>query len=155
MGTSSDATSSLPAFVRCSPRTRRTRGAAAPTKCLLPGGGYSLTHHALYPPHPGYTTFCVLAGIDPQDKAGEAAGLPPVDGIDLWPFISGANATAPRTEVWLGSNGAGDSDNSQHPIVQALIRADGYKVLWGNVIEVRGGGFGLSPPLPSIHFLPH
>jgi hypothetical protein len=37
--------------------------------------------------------------------------------------------------VWLGSGGAGDVDNSKDPIVQGLIRADGYKVLWGNVIE--------------------
>ena len=82
-----------------------------------------------------YTTFCGLAGIDPTDTAAQAAGLPPYDGVDLWPLLSGANTTGPRTEIWLGSGGAGDVDNSKNPIVQGLIRADGYKLLWGNVIE--------------------
>ena len=80
-----------------------------------------------------YATYCALAGVEPGDARAAAAGLPPVDGHDLWPLISGANATGPRTEVWLGSGGAGDSDNSNNPIVQAYIRADGYKVLYGNV----------------------
>ena len=82
-----------------------------------------------------YVTYCGLAGVSAQDAKAEAAGLPPIDGLDLWPLLSGANTTGPRTEVWLGSGGAGDSDNSKSPIVQAYIRADGYKVLWGNVIE--------------------
>ena len=30
-----------------------------------------------------YSTLCALAGVDPFDKKGEAAGLPPVDGLDL------------------------------------------------------------------------
>jgi arylsulfatase I/J len=82
-----------------------------------------------------YATYCALAGVDPADARAAAAGLPPVDGLNLWPLLSGANASAPRTEVWLGSGGAGDSDGSTNPIVQGYIRADGYKVLYGNVIE--------------------
>jgi arylsulfatase B len=82
-----------------------------------------------------YATYCGLAGVGTEDDKAKAANLPPVDGLDLWPLLSGANATGPRTEVWLGSGGAGDSDNSKDPIVQAYIRADGYKVIYGNVIE--------------------
>jgi arylsulfatase I/J len=82
-----------------------------------------------------FRTLAGLAGVDPEDPKAAAAGLPPVEGYDLWPLLSGANATSPRTELWLGSGGAGDSDSSQSPILQGLIRADGYKVLWGNVIE--------------------
>ena len=82
-----------------------------------------------------YTTFCNLAGIDPHDQVGVKAGLPDIDGVDLWPLLSGTNSTPPRTEIWLGSGGAGDSDNSNDPIVQAYIRADGYKIIYGNVIE--------------------
>ena len=82
-----------------------------------------------------YATYCDLAGVSPVDERAAAAGLPPVDGVSLWPLISGANTTGPRTEAWLGSGGAGDSDNSNDPIVQGFVRADGYKVLWGNVIE--------------------
>jgi arylsulfatase B len=102
---------------------------------FLPAARAGTTTEALMGIEDWYTTVCNLAGIDPADKEGEAAGLPPVDGIDLWPFISGANSTPPRTEVWLGSNGPGNADNSKDPIVQALIRADGYKVIWGLVIE--------------------
>ena len=38
-----------------------------------------------------YTTFCGLAGADPRDARAERSGLPPVDGVDLWPEISGRN----------------------------------------------------------------
>ncbi len=82
-----------------------------------------------------YVTYCGLAGVGTEDAKARAAGLPQVDGYDLWPLLSGANATGPRTEVWLGSGGAGDEDNSKDPIVQAYIRKDGYKVIWGAVIE--------------------
>ena len=82
-----------------------------------------------------FRTLAGLAGVDPEDAKAAAAGLPPVEGYDLWPLLSGANATSPRTELWLGSGGAGDVDNSQDPILQGLIRSDGWKVLWGNVIE--------------------
>lgn len=81
-----------------------------------------------------YTTFCALAGVDPTDDKGGAAGLPPVDGHDMWPLLSGANSTSPRTEVVIGSAGV---DGSQYhdgdTVVQALIRADGYKLMWGSV----------------------
>ena len=47
------------------------------------------------------TTLCGLAGGDSvacaADPSAAAAGLPPVDGLDLWPALSGANATSPRT----------------------------------------------------------
>jgi len=35
-----------------------------------------------------YTTFCKLAGVDEFDQLGHDYGLPPVDGIDLWPMIT-------------------------------------------------------------------
>jgi hypothetical protein len=46
-----------------------------------------------------YVTFAALAGADPFDERAAAAGLPPVDGHNLWPLLSGENATSPRTEV--------------------------------------------------------
>jgi arylsulfatase I/J len=82
-----------------------------------------------------YTTFCSLAGVDPSDKSGVAAGLPDYDGYDLWPYFSGANATGPRSEIWLGSGKPGDSDNSANPMVQSYIRSDGWKIIYGSVIE--------------------
>ena len=47
-----------------------------------------------------YATWCALAGVDPTDERGAKAGLPPVDGVNLWPYISGETDTSPRTEVF-------------------------------------------------------
>ena len=46
-----------------------------------------------------WATFAALAGTDPTDHRAAAAGLPPLDGLDMWPMLSGANETSPRTEV--------------------------------------------------------
>ena len=102
---------------------------------LVPAARRGAVEHGFAASEDWFRTFAGLAGVDPTDEKAAAAGLPPVEGYDLWPLLSGANATSPRTELWLGSGGAGDVDNSQHPILQGLVRADGYKVLWGNVIE--------------------
>lgn len=81
-----------------------------------------------------YTTFCNLAGVDPFDARGAAAGLPPVDGLDMWPLLSGANSTSPRTEIIMGSSGpTGLLYQSGDTVVQGLIRSDGYKLLWGQI----------------------
>jgi len=64
-----------------------------------------------------YATFCALAGLDAADDDAvdqTGARLPGTDGFDVWPLVSGANATSPRTELPLtlgphqpgGSNGA-------------------------------------------------
>ena len=37
-----------------------------------------------------YATFCAFAGVRPADEVAAAAGLPPVDGEDIWPTILGA-----------------------------------------------------------------
>lgn len=36
------------------------------------------------------------------DARAAAAGLPQYDSLDMWPLLSGANATSPRTEVPVG-----------------------------------------------------
>ena len=82
-----------------------------------------------------YTTFCALAGVDPTDARAAAAGLPPVDGLNLWPWLSGANATSPRTEVPVGSAGseAGFPPSMANAtVVQALVTADGWKLMVGS-----------------------
>jgi len=50
-----------------------------------------------------YSTFVALAGVDVEDKAAAAAGLPPVDGINQWPLLSGRITTAPRSEIHLST----------------------------------------------------
>ena len=62
-----------------------------------------------------YATFCSLAGVDKHDSRAQAANLPPVDGLDMWPMLSGQNMTSPRTEV---------------PLSPGLISGD-YKILMG------------------------
>jgi arylsulfatase I/J len=78
-----------------------------------------------------YVTFCGLAGVDPADARAAAAGLPPVDGLDAWPVLSGASAASGRRLQFLGSSdGSPDKGNT---IVQGVIRAaDGYKLLLGD-----------------------
>jgi arylsulfatase B len=79
-----------------------------------------------------YTTFCALAGVDPTDARAAAAGLPPVDGLNVWPVLSGANATSGRLMQFLGSTD--DAPGLGRTIVQGVIRvADGYKLLLGDV----------------------
>eukprot|EP00911_Craspedida_sp_UC1_P002924 UC1_evm6s2133 len=51
-----------------------------------------------------YTTLCRLAKINATDTEAASVGLPPVDGIDQWPVISGVvppDQPGPRDEVHL------------------------------------------------------
>ena len=78
-----------------------------------------------------YTTFCALAGVDPSDHTAAAYGLPPVDGVNQWPLLSGKNSTPPRSEIWLGAADPLPSANHGTTLVQGLIDKDGYKILVG------------------------
>ena len=51
-----------------------------------------------------YATFAFLAGEDPTDHLAASSGLPPIDSVNLWPLISGANATSPRAVLPLDDN---------------------------------------------------
>jgi hypothetical protein len=46
-----------------------------------------------------------MAGGNPADTEGEAAGVPPVDGLNVLPLLLGRNTTSPRTEIFF-QNGA-------------------------------------------------
>ena len=94
---------------------------------LLPAAARGRTLTGLVAVEDIVSTFATLAGLDPFDARGAAAGLPPVDGVNLWPWLSGANATSPRTEVVLGACAGGAADGPT--AVQGLIRSDGYKLL--------------------------
>ena len=79
------------------------------------------------------TTFCAIAGVDPTDERAAAAGLPPVTGVNLWPLISGANATRPRDVVLLGASATGNQADGE-TIVQGYINASsGLKILLGEL----------------------
>lgn len=46
-----------------------------------------------------YTTFCDLAGVDSSDSGEGRFG---VDGMNVWPIITGSNSTSPHDEIVLG-----------------------------------------------------
>ena len=99
-----------------------------------------------------YVTYCMLGGGSEEeckaDPSAAAAGLPPVDGLDLWPLLSGATGVSPRTEVAVDIKG--DS--------LCLIQGQ-YKLLVGNQI-IAGWEGPIYPNAssqqsdPSAHHLP-
>ncbi len=102
---------------------------------LLPPSRRGQTEEGFIGIEDWYRTFLRLAGVDPTDERAAAAGLPPTEGFDMWPLLSGANGTSPRTEVWIGSagDGNGDGPTPDRALVQGLIRADGWKLLHGSL----------------------
>ena len=51
-----------------------------------------------------YPTLSKLAGASPDDPpAPGVTDIPEVDGFDMWPYITGAVAESPRTEVLISS----------------------------------------------------
>ena len=62
--------------------------------------------------------FCALARVDPKDEAAAQAKLPPVDSMNMWPLISGANSTSPRVDI---------------PVSNMTLISGDYKILTGTV----------------------
>ena len=46
-----------------------------------------------------YATVAGIAGVDPTDHRAAAAGLPPIDALNMWPYWSGAATASPRTAI--------------------------------------------------------
>jgi hypothetical protein len=48
-------------------------------------------------------TFAAIVGVDPMDHkaAADPTHLPPIDSLNMWPMISGANISSPRDELVL------------------------------------------------------
>jgi arylsulfatase I/J len=91
-----------------------------------------------------YTTFCALAGVDPTDSEAAAAGLPPVEGLDMSGLLTGSNRTSPRMELIIGSSN-GKSIQEGNTTVQGVTRADGWKLLIGGL----GSAFWQGPIYPN------
>ena len=77
-----------------------------------------------------YSTYAGLAGVDATDHRAAAAGLPPVDGVDMWPLLSGARATSPRTEVQIGDSSTLEPNGDGDTLVGGIINGS-YKLLVG------------------------
>ena len=67
-----------------------------------------------------YTTFCKLAGVDATDSGD---GKFPVDGLDVWPILTGENSTSPHHQIVLGYN-----FSASHPNQGAIIVGN-YKLI--------------------------
>jgi arylsulfatase B len=107
-----------------------------------------------------YATFSHLAGADPTDHRAAAAGLPPIDSIDLWPYISGQVDASPRTQVEIGSttcaapwkpgciNKWGWGNVST--IVQGLIEDRGDEGLWKLLVGANPMNGWQGPRYPNL-----
>lgn len=86
-----------------------------------------------------YATFCYLAGVDPTDDAAAEAGLPPIDSLNVWPLISGANLTSPRVEWSLTPFGedftSANGSRALHGGDAGFMAEGRYKLLWGSVAQ--------------------
>ena len=70
--------------------------------------------------------------MDPTDARAAAAGLPPIDSLDMSALLFGTNATSPRTEVAIGSSDG--ADNAGNTIVQGIIDVpSGLKLVIGDI----------------------
>ena len=99
---------------------------------LIPAARRGTVENGLVHGADAYSTFCALAGVDPTDHRAAAAGLPPIDSLNMWPLISGANSTSPRTEIVAGSDSS-ECNFGNGTTVQALVRSDGWKLIIGSL----------------------
>ena len=95
-----------------------------------------------------YATYAHLAGQDPTDHAAAAAGLPPVDSVNLWPLLSSpshASSEGPvpvpsvphpssvrlaGRELSIGETSALTPNGDGHTLVGGLLQANGSTQLW-------------------------
>jgi arylsulfatase I/J len=98
---------------------------------LIPAARRGAVESAFMGSDDWFRTFCGLAGADPEDARAAAAGLPPIDSLDLSAVLMGTNATSPRTEIAIGSSD--DSDHAGNTLVAGVIDSAGWKLLLGNI----------------------
>ncbi|CAK9009139.1 unnamed protein product [Durusdinium trenchii] len=77
-----------------------------------------------------YATYAGLAGVDAEDHQAKAAGLPPHDSLDVWPWLSGVTASSPRDEVIVGETSSQTPNGDGQTFVGGVIRGR-YKLLVG------------------------
>jgi arylsulfatase I/J len=85
------------------------KGAAFASGGYLPRAMRGTVSHTFMHITDWYTTFSILAGVDPFDTLADSSStsaytLPPVDGLDLWPVLSGQNLTSPHAELPISDN---------------------------------------------------
>ena len=122
------------------------RGAAFAAGGLLPPSMRGRRLHGLMAGWDWYATYAGLAGVsDPTDHAAAAAGLPPLDSQDLWPYLTGQVTASPRTELAIGDAGQVGGLIVAEPDGSAL-----HKVLLGELSQAGWTG----PVYPNTTLLP-
>jgi hypothetical protein len=105
---------------------------------FLPAAARGTTVDALVHVADYLLTLCLLAGgpeaMCRADPLAEKAGLPPIAGFNVWPVVSGANATSPRTEVPVDAN--------------TLLQADGPH-LWKLLLGKHNHATWVGPVFPN------
>ena len=91
-----------------------------------------------------------IAGLDAADKEAAAAGLPPIDSIDQWPYLSGRTATPPRTVLPIGTTRDPTDIWAQHNDIEvhALIEDDGER-LWKLLVGRESQAVWQGPEFPN------
>jgi hypothetical protein len=90
-----------------------TRGAAVLSGGFLPPAVRGTASQGFVAVEDWWATLLGLAGVDASDAPAAAAGLPPPDSIDQWPFLSGQTSVPPRAEVWKAwANGDGPREGA-------------------------------------------
>ena len=124
------------------------RGAAFLTGGALPATVHGTTLAGLMHGCDWYATVAGLAGIGAADPNPYDATIPPVDSLDMWPYITGTVATSPRTEIVysseLDSGGLITQEMSVDPIDGTTTRK-----LWKLLTGVSSYGFWMGPRYPN------
>ena len=106
-----------------------------------------------------YATYAGIAGAGSiDDAAAAAAGLPPLDSVDQWPYVTGANATPPRREVVIGDTTAVYPNADGRTRVGGILVEGGWKLLLGPPDKLYTVGqyvrTGPNWPNASSHLVP-
>jgi len=86
-----------------------------------------------------YGTLLPLAGADASDNV---PGIPGVDGLDMWPYLTGKQTESPRTEIMIGTKAV--KVDLGATMAGALISGQ-YKVVLG----LMSYGFWQGPIYPN------
>lgn len=95
-----------------------------------------------------YATFAALGGVSAFDHRAAAAGLPAVEGLDLWPYLSGRTAASPRKEYYCGVTTTHGQSVQTITGDAHVVDVDG--VLWKVVTGKQSSNFWQSPNFPNM-----
>ena len=123
------------------------RGAAFLAGGFLPTTLHGTTLTGLMHGCDWYATVAGLAGVPAADPNPYDASIPPIDSLDMWPFITGAVSKSPRTEIVFSS----ESDSGGMITEELSLKSDGTttRKLWKLLTGVSSYGFWQGPRYPN------